>query len=347
MTTLHGGALSIGRIALAGLLFTGMSVLSTGPASADEAATSGKSGSSVIQLPNGISPEDVASGRGSTFYVGSLANGAIYQGDFHTGRVRNLVPAADGPTTGLFLEQRGERDDSGGRGDRRDRGDRLWAAGGPSGQARVYDASTGTLLRTFQLAPPSSGTFISDAIVTEKAAYYIDAFLPQLYVLPLSHYGALPTAAAVQTVPLTGDVVYSSTPNPFNLNGLAVIDDILVSGQTNTGTLFTINPANGRTRQIPLVDKLGHPATVAGADGIAQRGSTLYIARNFPQRIAVVHIGDDAAGARLIADLADPRLDIPSSVAVDGGHIFALNARFTTPVTPDTRYDLVRLADPK
>ena len=34
----------------------------------------------VIALPNGWMPEGIAVGKGSTFYSGSLANGAIYRG---------------------------------------------------------------------------------------------------------------------------------------------------------------------------------------------------------------------------------------------------------------------------
>ena len=36
----------------------------------------------IILLPNGWQPEGIASGSGTSFYVGSLADGAIYVGDF-------------------------------------------------------------------------------------------------------------------------------------------------------------------------------------------------------------------------------------------------------------------------
>ena len=39
----------------------------------------------VISLPDGFRPEGIAVGNSSTFYVGSLANGAIYRGDLRTG----------------------------------------------------------------------------------------------------------------------------------------------------------------------------------------------------------------------------------------------------------------------
>ena len=39
----------------------------------------------VIALPDGFAPEGIAVGRGSSFYVGSLADGSVYRGDLRTG----------------------------------------------------------------------------------------------------------------------------------------------------------------------------------------------------------------------------------------------------------------------
>jgi hypothetical protein len=287
---------------------------------------------SRIDLPDGFAPEDITAGPGHTFFVGSLATGAIWKGSFRTGEGRVLVRSATGPTTGLFLERRHGHD-------------RLWAAGGPSGQARVYDASDGTLLRTYQVSAPASGTFVSDVVVTHHAAYYTDAFLPQLFVLPFGDHGSrhLPGRDDVRTVPLTGDVHYVTGPNSFNLNGLAAVDRWLVSAQTVTGRFFRIDPRSGATREIPVTDRAGDPVTVAGADGIAQRGRTLYVAQNFPQKLATVRLSEHLRRARLLETVGDPALDIPSSVERDGGDLYGLNARFTTPRTPTTPYAVVRV----
>jgi hypothetical protein len=51
-----------------------------------------------IPLPNGIAPEDIALGRGTTFYVGSLADGRVFVGDLRTAEGRVLVPGAPGRT---------------------------------------------------------------------------------------------------------------------------------------------------------------------------------------------------------------------------------------------------------
>ena len=314
-------SLSVLFAALAAVL----AFLPASPASAD-------SRPSTISLPNGFSPEDITAGPNHTFFVGSLATGAIYHGSFTTGQGSLLVPSATGPTTGLYLETRHGHD-------------RLWAAGGPSGQARVYDASTGALLRTYQLADPASGSFVSDVIVTDHAAYYTDAFVQQLFVIPFAKHShqALPATSAARTVPLTGDVSYVGGANSFNLNGLAADGDTLVSAQTVTGKLFRIDPKSGVTREIPITDKSGDPATVNGADGIAQRSHTLYLAENFPQKLATVKLSSDLRSARLVDVASSPALDIPSSVEEDRGDLYGLNARFTTPATPTTTYTVVRV----
>ena len=51
----------------------------------------------VIQLPTGFQPEGIEIGKGTTFYVGSVATGAIYRGDLRTGQGAILVPGCGGP----------------------------------------------------------------------------------------------------------------------------------------------------------------------------------------------------------------------------------------------------------
>jgi hypothetical protein len=216
-----------------------------------------------IALPNGFSPEDITIGRHHTFYVGSLATGAVYAGDLRSGEGAELAPSGTPPSVGLFFEKRSSHRD------------RLWAAGGPTGALRVYDANPGALLMSYQVADPAAGPFVNDLIVKGGKAYVTDSFLPQMYVISLGSGGSLPDATAVQTVPLTGDVAHTTTPNPFNLNGLAYEHGRLVSAQTNTGRLFSIDPMTGVTTAVELLDGHGDPTMIFGADGIVQRGNRL------------------------------------------------------------------------
>src|SRR5688500_9089181 len=117
-----------------------------------------------IALPSAFAPEGIEIALGHRFYVGSVANGAIYKGDLRTGAGDILVQGAATPSTRAAT------------GIEYDRG-RLWVAGARFGTARVYDASTGTLEREYPLATPP-GTFINDVVVTNGAAYFTDSQRP-------------------------------------------------------------------------------------------------------------------------------------------------------------------------
>ena len=100
---------------------------------------------SQIDLPAGWQPEGITAGPGSTFYVGSLAGGAIWKGNFRTGTGRVLVPAAGTVAAGVEYDWRNGR---------------IWVAGGPTGDVRVY-SRWGKLLQTYHFAttPASSTTW--------------------------------------------------------------------------------------------------------------------------------------------------------------------------------------------
>ena len=49
---------------------------------------------------------------------------------------------------------------------------RLWIAGGPTGQVKVLDASTGALLQTYTFSPAG---FLNDLVVTDDAVYVTDS----------------------------------------------------------------------------------------------------------------------------------------------------------------------------
>ena len=145
-----------------------------------------------IDLPPSWSPEGITAGAGTTIYVGSLAGGAVWAGDVRTGSGDVLVPPWGGAATGVDYEEAANR---------------LWVAGGPTGTVRVYDASSGDLLRQYSFSPAG---FLNDLVVTEDAVYVTDSFNAWLDVIPLGPDGALPEPADVTTLPLTGITVRSS-----------------------------------------------------------------------------------------------------------------------------------------
>ena len=262
----------------------------------------------VIQLPTGFRPEGIEVGRGTTFYTGSVANGAIFRGDLRTGRGTVIIAGATGlAATGIEL----------------DRHKRLWVAGAGTGTARVYDVRTGALLRTYQLGTPPA-TFINDVVVTAKAAYFTDSQQPVLYRIPIGPHGALGDA---QTIPLGGQYVH--VPGQLNLNGIEATRSgkALVAVHTFTGQLYRINPRTGFARLISLGGE-----SVPNGDGILLDGKTLYVVQNALDVVAKIALAPNLRSGRVVRRISDPaNLDFPTTVAELGSSLYAVNARFDFP----------------
>jgi sugar lactone lactonase YvrE len=276
----------------------------------------------TIRLPDGWQPEGIASGRGTSLYVGSIPTGAIWKGDARTGRGDVLVPGQEGRSAiGIKVDKR----------------NRIFVAGGDTGRAFVYDARTGRDLASYQLAPAGVLTFVNDVVVTDKGAFFTDSLNQQLYVVPLGRHGRLPGQEAVRTLPLTGDLVYQ---DGFNLNGIAAAKGgrVLVVVQSNTGKLFTVNARTGRTREIDLGG-----AEVTNGDGLLLRGRTLFVVRNRLNLIAVVKLSRSLTKGRVVAELTDPDFDVPTTITFTAGRLYAVNARFGIADPTTARYDIVRV----
>jgi hypothetical protein len=167
-----------------------------------------------IDLPDGWQPEGITN-DGTTLYVGSLVDGAIWRGTLPSGTGAEFIPGVDGQmAVGLDYEEAH---------------DRLWVAGGGGSSIRVYDATTGELLETYTFA---SG-FVNDIVATPGAVYATDSNIQQLLVVPLAADGSLPAPGDAFTLPLTGDITYETG---FNANGIAYARGRLVIVQSNTGS---------------------------------------------------------------------------------------------------------------
>src|SRR5512138_3425501 len=66
------------------------------PVPSEPTVTIGTEAPAVIPLPDGLQPEGIAAGQGTTFYVGSIPTGAIYRGDLQTGKGEVLVQPQEG-----------------------------------------------------------------------------------------------------------------------------------------------------------------------------------------------------------------------------------------------------------
>jgi len=258
----------------------------------------------LIPLPDNFNPEGIAIGERPVAFFGSLANGSIYRASLATGEGAVLPEPPPGiQAVGLKLD-----DDHG----------RLFVAGGSSGTGRVVSARSGRILAgyTFQVAP----TFINDVVLTPRAAFFTDSQKPFLYVLRLGRDGSLP--AGFTALPLTGDLVYQPG---FNVNGISRTPDgrALLVVQSNTASLFRVNPATGATT---LVD-LGGTAVTAG-DGLLLLGNTLYVVQNQLNQVAKFRMSDTGRSGRLVATATDPRFQVPTTVAAFERRLYLPNAKF-------------------
>ena len=293
------------------LLLSALAVLVT------PAALARSSFPETIPLPNGWQPEGIEIGNGTTFYVGSIPTGAIYRGDLRTGEGDPFVPGAPGRSaTGIEYAH-----------------GLLFVAGGMTGKAFVYDAESGALLREYSLA--ADPTFINDVVVTRDAAYFTDSRRAVLYRVALSRNGV--PASTAETIPLTGDFQLVAG---FNLNGIDATPNgkTLVAVQSMTGKLFTIDPATGVTNEIDLGGE-----TLPNGDGILLHGRTLYVVQNRLNQIAVVELSPDLTQGTVTGTITDPAFRVPTTIDRFGNSLYAVNARFGTPPTPQTTYDVVRV----
>ena len=264
----------------------------------------------VIPVPNGFHPEGIATGRGDTFYVGSIVDGAIYGGNLRTGEGSLAVAGQAGRTAvGLFVDVRTNY---------------IYVSGGPYGTAYVYDLSSGATIADYQLfAGPLFGSFVNDVIVTGDAAYFTDSFRPVLYRVPLDANGA--PSDASQEIPLSGDFVLVPGPFVFNSNGIDAAPDgsSLILANSAREELYLVDPSTGYATVIDL----GGDSMPAG-DGILLDGKTLYVVQNTLNRIAVVELDPGFTSGTVVGFLTSDFFRVPTTVAEFGNSLYAVNARF-------------------
>jgi hypothetical protein len=276
-------------------------------------------GPDLLSLPDGFQPEGIAIGDQPYAYLGSRSSGDIVKLNLRTGTSTLLVAGAGTPALGLKLDDRG----------------RLFVAGGTGGDARVIDAATGRVLRTYRLA--SGPSFVNDVVLTRRAAWFTDSADPVLFKLPLGAHGELPAEAV--RVPLHGSFGYR---DGINANGIVATPDgrHLLIVQSNTGKLFRVG-LDGRSSAVDLGGE-----TLLYGDGMVLRGHLLYVVQNRDNAITKIKMDKDADRGAVQSRTKDARFDVPTTIARWGDRFYLPNARLTTTATPTTAYTVVSLAIP-
>ncbi len=272
-----------------------------------------------IELPDGFLPEGIAIGPTKMAYLGSRANGDIYEVNLRSGKGHVISKGPGTQSVGLKSDQRR----------------RLYVAGGMAGDGRIVNIRTGKIAASYKFNRGES--FVNDVVLTPRIAWFTDSRQAQLYAVPIHRKGGGASSKFI-TLPLTGDWVQA--PGVNNANGIAVTPDgkALLVVQSNTGFLFRVNPRTGRATRVDL-----GKTVLTNGDGLLVKGRTLYAVQNQLNQVAVIKLKRSGRSGFLVRTLKSADFDVPTTIASFGKYLYLPNARFTTPQLPTTGFWITRI----
>lgn len=298
LSTKHSG--SARRRAAAGLVAITALLVPVPLASAD--GNPSKDRHPVIVLPGAKGAEGIAAGEGSTFFAGDLATGDIFRGDIHKGTAKKFI---DVPAGRVAVGMKADN-----------RNDLLFVAGGPAGNAYVYDTDDRKTVKTIQLTTKAS--FINDVALTDRGAWFTNSRQAELYFVPVDKDGDL---GKVRTLKLKGPA--ADAGDPFNLNGIASARNhrTLVVAHSGNQALYTVNPRTGASAPITGV-------TLPNVDGIVVKDSTIWAVQNMRNQISRLHVDFEDSSGTVREVIRNRNFNIPTTAALFGTKLAAVNAKF-------------------
>jgi hypothetical protein len=67
------------------------------------------------------------------------------------------------------------------------------------------------------------------------------------------------------------------------------------------------------------------------------------VVQNFLNQVAVIRLAPDYLSGEVGKTITDPAFDIPTTADIFGQWLYVVNAKFSTPPTPATPYEIVRV----
>ncbi len=248
--------------------------------------------------------------RTHSFYVSATnQSGTIYRGD--TRRRDQVLQVWQPPTEG-----------NNGRGIDVDHAGRVYVAGGPAAEVRVFNRR-GKLLA--ELPTGASGSFLNDVwIGPDGAAYVTDSSLPVIWRVTRRSAGW----QIKRWRDVSPTISYTPSMTDFDLGGIVTTENgrFLLVAQGTTGQLWRISL---RTRRIVEVD-LGDTKLV-NADGIVLRGRTLWVVQNFARQITKLKLRNRYRSATVKKVIATPGDRTFTTAKYVRGRLLVVDSKFGFP----------------
>ncbi|MGV8849354.1 MAG: SMP-30/gluconolactonase/LRE family protein [Propionibacteriaceae bacterium] len=277
---------AIGSASLALCLAIAMPATTASAHGGERPTTFSLTGDPVVGATGGSKFEGIGlDERTGAFYVSEVTGGEIHRGQVSRADTAQWLDG-DG-TDGRFTARGVTVDDAG----------RVYVAGGPNAidhpgapDLWVY-SQDGRLLTALRTGVPNA--FLNDvAIGPDGAAYFTNSNAPQVF--------RVAKKGGVWSVKTWADATGTITTSAgFNLGGIVVSPDrrSLVVAQGNAGKLWRFDL---RSRGVSPID-IGD-ANLVNADGLVLQGRTLWVVRNFSRVLTTLHLGPNAATARLVSE---------------------------------------------
>ena len=262
--------------------------------------------------------------RAGVFYVSATnRSGAIYRG--RTRERGQVLELWQPPTEG-----------NNGRGIDVDRAGRVYVAGGPAAEVRVF-GRRGDLLA--ELPTGATGSFLNDVWVgPDGAAYVTDSSLPVIWRVS-ERRG---TWRIERWLDVSATITYTPPLTDFDLGGIVSTADgrFLLTTQGTTGQLWRIDLYSGRIAEVDLGG-----VRLTNADGIVLRGHTLWVVQNFTRQISKLRLGHRYASASVEQVLPTPADRTFTTAKRVGGHLLLVDSKFGFPPTAAVAEDRIVAID--
>jgi Cu-Zn family superoxide dismutase len=247
-----------------------------------------------------VFPEGIGYDGRKYFYVSSTGDGTIFRGTIGRRALTPFLPAGgDGRTTAIGVKATRER---------------IYIAGGATGNIWIYDARTKALIQRYETG---TGGFLNDLAVTRDGDVFVtDSQRPILFRID-GETGALSSTALGPREGYDGA--------GFKWNGIVATrdGDFLIAVHSRDGDLYRVD---ADLLEVAKIDTGG--AKLTNGDGLVLNGDKLYVVRNQQERIVEMRLSRSLTRARERRSFTSSKFMFPTTAALAKGRLLVVNSQF-------------------